>query len=77
MLEIFIFLKSKLIYIVECKTQHAVITHANIANGIKISTFFEKKLGMVLYLSSASLMLKSIKLVLDVFVEPCRHNSNY
>ena len=26
----------------ECKTQHAVITHANTSNGIKIPTFFEK-----------------------------------
>ena len=53
MLEIFIFLQK---YInLECKTQHAVNTHANTSNGIKISTFFGKKLGMMLYLSSAHL----------------------
>ena len=34
---------------------HAVITHDNTSNGIKISTFLEKVGGMMLYLSSAPL----------------------
>ena len=37
----------------ERKTQHAVITHANTSNGMKIQTFFGKSLGMMLNLSSA------------------------
>ena len=55
MLEIFIFLH-KLVNL-ECKTQHAIITHANTSNGIKIPTFLVKSWGMVLYLSSAPLNL--------------------
>ena len=43
MLEIFLFFQ-KLINLY-CKTQHAVITHANTSNGIKIPTFFWKKVG--------------------------------
>ena len=39
MLEIFIFQKK---VISERKTQHAVNTHANTSNGIKIPTFLEK-----------------------------------
>ena len=54
MVEIFIFLQK---YInLERITQHAVITHANTSNGIiKILIFLEKKLGMMIYLSSAPL----------------------
>ena len=43
MLEIFIYLQKKLN--IERKTQHAVITHANTSNCIKIQLFFEKKVG--------------------------------
>ena len=43
MLEIFIYLQKQVN--LERKTRHAVITHANTSNGIKISTFFWKKLG--------------------------------
>ena len=42
-LEMFIFLQ-KLINL-ESKTQHAVTTHDNTSNGMKIPTFFWKKLG--------------------------------
>ena len=41
MLEIFIFLQ-KVINLV-CKTQHAVITHANTSKGIKIPTVYSKR----------------------------------
>ena len=41
MLEIFIFQKE---ISLERKTQHVVITHANTSNGVKIPTFFWKKL---------------------------------
>ena len=53
MLEIFMFLQKYII--VERKTWHAVIAHANSSNGIKIPTFFEKSLGMMLNFSSAPL----------------------
>ena len=53
MLEILIFLQK---YInLKRKTQHAVITHADNSNGIKIPTFWGKSWGMVLHLSSAPL----------------------
>ena len=40
--------------------KHAVITNAYTSNGIKISTFFfEKKSGMMFYLSNASLNITS------------------
>ena len=39
MLEIFIFLQ------LERKTRHAVFTHANTSNGMKIPTFLEKSWG--------------------------------
>ena len=40
-----IHISSKVQVNLECKTQHAVITHANTSNSIKIPTFFWKKLG--------------------------------
>ena len=43
MLEIFIFLEK--FTNLECETRHAIIAHANTSNGIKIPTFFWKKLG--------------------------------
>ena len=43
----------------ESKTQHAVITQANTANGIKIPTFFGKSWGMMLYVSSIPLKMVS------------------
>ena len=46
MLEIFIF-HQKLVNL-ECRNQHAVITYTNNSNGIKISTFLWKKLGIML-----------------------------
>ena len=55
MLEIFIFLQ-KLINL-ERKTHHAAITHANTSNGIKIPTFWGEKLGMMLHLSTAPLVI--------------------
>ena len=51
MLEIFIFLQKKVN--LEGKTRHAVITHVNTSNGIKIPTFFGKSWGMMLYLFNA------------------------
>ena len=53
MLEIFIYLQKQVN--LERKTRHAVITHANTSNGIKISTFFGKSWGMMLNLSNAPL----------------------
>ena len=54
MLEISIFLQK---YVnLEHKTRHAVFSHANTSNDIKIPTFFGKKLGMMLNLSNAPLM---------------------
>ena len=54
MLEILIFLQKEVN--LECKSQHTVITHANTSNtSIKITTVFEKKVGMMLYLSSTPL----------------------
>ena len=55
MLEIFIFLQKQVN--LERKTQHEVFAHANTSNGIKIPTFFGKKLRMMLNLSNASLKL--------------------
>ena len=43
MLEIFIYLQKQVN--LECKTRHAVITHANTYNGIKNLNIFWKKLG--------------------------------
>ena len=54
MLQIFIFLQKSVS--LEYKTQHAVISHANTSNGIKIPTFFGKSWGMMLYLSNAPLI---------------------
>ena len=54
MLKIFIFLQNQIS--LDRKTQHAVITHANTSNDIKIPTFFGKSWGMMLYLSSAPLI---------------------
>ena len=54
MLEIFIFLQKEVN--LERKTRHAVFTHANTSNDIKIPTFFEKKLGVMLDLSNAPLI---------------------
>ena len=54
MLEIFIFLQKSVS--LERKTWHAVITHANTSNDIKIPTFLEKSWGMMLNLSNASLI---------------------
>ena len=54
MLEIFIFLQ-KLVNL-ECETQHAFITHANTANGIKILILGGKSWGMMLFLSNAPLI---------------------
>ena len=59
MLEIFIFLQK---YInLEHETQHAVVTHANISNGIKILPVFGKSSAMMLHLS-VPFKLKSIKM---------------
>ena len=53
MLETFIFLQK---YVnLERKTQHAVITHVNTSNGIKISTFWGKSWWVMLFLSNAPL----------------------
>ena len=57
MLEIFIFFQKSIN--LECKTQHAVITHAN-TKWYKNPNFFWKKLGMMLYLSNASLIESAI-----------------
>ena len=43
MLKIFIFLQKQVN--LESKTQHAVITHANTSNGVKIPTFFGTSWG--------------------------------
>ena len=43
MLEIFLFLLRSVS--LERKTQHAIVTHANTSNGIKIPNFGGKKLG--------------------------------
>ena len=57
MLEIFIFLQK---YVnLECKTWHVVITHVNTSNGIKIPTFFRKKLGDDVELVQCPFKLKS------------------
>ena len=76
MLEIFIFLQKSVN--LERKTRHAVFTHANTSNGIKIPTFLEKKLGMMLNLSNAPLKKKyqfckmlinlTMKLLLDFLI---------
>ena len=61
MLEIFIFLQKSVQnnlqkkVNLERKTPHAVITHANTSNGIKIPTYFENSWGMMLNLSNAPL----------------------
>ena len=54
MLEIFIYLQKQVN--LEHKTRHAVITHSNTSNGIKIPTFFEKSWVMMMNLSNAPLM---------------------
>ena len=54
MIEIYIFLQKQVN--LERKTQHTVITHTNTSSGIKIPTFSEKSLGMMLYLFSAPIM---------------------
>ena len=60
MLEIFVFLQKYRKVNLERETQHAVITHANTSNGIKILTFFRKSWRMMLYLSNAPLLSRPI-----------------
>ena len=56
----------------ECETQHGVINHANISNGTKITTFFGKSWGMMLYLSNAPLRLE---LIIFDYLTPARFDS--
>ena len=60
MLEIFKFLQKEIN--LECKTQHAFITHANTSDGIKIPTFLGKSWGMMLHLTSAPLRNRGLKM---------------